>query len=48
MLKCPSGLSVSGVRVLECLECLEGRSASVSQLVSQPASQLVCNTGSVS
>lgn len=51
VLECLSALStlgVSGVRVLECLKCLESQSVSLSQLVSQPVSQLIYNTYSVS
>ena len=46
--ECPSALSISDVRVPECLNCLGSRIALVSQLVNQPASQLVYNAGSVS
>ena len=51
VLECPSAFSAlraSGVRLSEFLECLDSQSASVSQLVSQPVSQLVYNSGSVS
>ena len=47
-LKCPSALSARVPWVPQVFECLKIPSASVSQLVSQPVIQLVCNADSVS